>query len=93
MPKTLDDYLSEPELANEPSALREVHAIRLKIYDEIKDMTVAERTAYFSGPYQTFPLFRSSASFPYGRAAEFKNEVSNNRHSRIQFTSTSKIII
>ena len=49
MPKTLDDYLNEPELDNEPSALREVHAIRLKIYDEIKDMTVAERTAYFSG--------------------------------------------
>jgi len=49
MPKTLDDYLNEPEFANEPSALREVHAIRLKIYDEIKDMTVAERTAYFSG--------------------------------------------
>ena len=49
MPKTLDEYLNDPELANEPSALREVHAIRLKIYDEIKDMTVAERTAYFSG--------------------------------------------
>ena len=49
MPKTLDDYLNDPELANEPSALREIHAIRLKIYDEIKDMTVTERTAYFSG--------------------------------------------
>jgi len=49
MPKTLDDYLNDPELVNEPSALREVHAIRLKIYDEIKDMTVAERTAYYNG--------------------------------------------
>jgi len=49
MPKTLDDYLNDPELANEPSALREVHAIRLKIYDEIKDMTAAEMTAYFNG--------------------------------------------
>jgi len=45
--KTLDDYMNDPEIVNEPSALREVHAIRLKIYDEIKDMTAAEMTAYF----------------------------------------------
>ena len=47
MKKTLDDYLNDPELADEPSALREVHAIRLMIRDETKDMTAAERTAYF----------------------------------------------
>jgi len=47
MKKTLDDYLNEPELADEPSALREVHAIRLMIHDETKDMTAAERTAYY----------------------------------------------
>jgi hypothetical protein len=47
MTKTLDDYMNDPELANEPSALREVHAIRLMIHDETKDMTAAERTAYF----------------------------------------------
>ena len=45
MTKTLDDYLNEPELANEPNALREVHAIRLKIHDERKDMTAAEYNA------------------------------------------------
>jgi ethanolamine ammonia-lyase large subunit len=49
MPKTIEDYMNDPEIANEPSALREIHAIRLKIYDEIKNMTVEERTAYFSG--------------------------------------------
>jgi hypothetical protein len=49
MKKTLDDYLNDPDLANEPSALREVHAIRLMIHDETKGMTVAEHTAYFSG--------------------------------------------
>jgi hypothetical protein len=43
--KTLDDYLNDPELANEPSALREVHAIRLKIHDERKGMTAAEYNA------------------------------------------------
>ena len=47
MKKTIDDYLNEPELANESSVLREVHAIRLMIYDEIKDMTAAEQTAYY----------------------------------------------
>ena len=49
MKKTLDDYLSDPDLANEPSALREVHAARLLIQDETKGMTVAERTAYYHG--------------------------------------------
>ena len=45
MKKTLDDYLNDPDLANEPSALREVHAIRLKIHDERKSMTTAEYNA------------------------------------------------
>jgi len=42
MAKTIDDYLNDPDLANEPEALREVHAIRLKIHDERKGMTAAE---------------------------------------------------
>jgi hypothetical protein len=45
--KTLDDYLKLPELANEPAALREVHAIRLMIHEETKNMTAEERTAYY----------------------------------------------
>jgi hypothetical protein len=45
MTKTLDDYLKDPDLANEPEALREVHAIRLKIHDERKGMTAAEYNA------------------------------------------------
>jgi len=49
MKKSLDDYLNDPDLANEPSALREVHAIRLMIHDETKGMTAAEHTAYFNG--------------------------------------------
>ena len=49
MKKTLDDYLNDPDLADEPAALREVHAIRLMIHDETKNMTVAEHTAYFKG--------------------------------------------
>ena len=47
MKKTLDDYLNDPDLANEPSALREVHAARQVIQDETKGMTAEERTAYY----------------------------------------------
>lgn len=47
MTKTLDDYMNDPDIINEPSALREVHAARFMIQDEIKDMTAEERTAYY----------------------------------------------
>ena len=47
MKKTFNDYLNDPDIVNEPSALREVHAARLMIQDETKDMTIAERTAYY----------------------------------------------
>jgi len=47
MTKTIDDYLKDPDLADEPSALREIHAARLMIQDETKGMTAAEKTAYY----------------------------------------------
>jgi len=45
MAKTIDDYLNDPDLANDPEALREVHAIRLKIHDERRGMTATEYNA------------------------------------------------
>jgi len=36
------------EIVNEPMPLREIHAIRLKIYDETKGMTTDERRAYYT---------------------------------------------
>jgi hypothetical protein len=45
MTKKLDDYLKDPALADEPEALREVHAIRLKIHEERKGMTAADYNA------------------------------------------------
>jgi len=48
MNKTIDDYMNDPDIVNEPKALREIHAVRLMIYDEIKNMTASERTAYFN---------------------------------------------
>jgi len=47
MTKTIKDYMNDPDLVDEPQVLREVHAIRLMIRDETKDMTVSERTAYY----------------------------------------------
>ncbi len=44
--KTLDDYMNDPDIIDEPMALREIHAIRLKIYDETKGMTAAEYNSY-----------------------------------------------
>jgi hypothetical protein len=41
----LKPYMNDPDLVNEPSALREVHAIRLKIQDETKGMTPSEYNA------------------------------------------------
>ena len=48
MTKTLNEYLKDPDLANEPAVLREIHAIRLMIQDETKGMTISERTAYYN---------------------------------------------
>jgi hypothetical protein len=43
---TIEDYMKLPELDNEPEALREVHAVRLMIHDEVKNMTAEEKRAY-----------------------------------------------
>ena len=46
--KTLNDYMNDPSVINEQMPLREVHAIRLMIYDRTKEMTPAERTSYYN---------------------------------------------
>ena len=43
-----EKYMNDPEIVNEPMALREVHAIRLMIYEDTKEMTQAERKAYYN---------------------------------------------
>ena len=40
--KTIDDYMDDPAIADEPRALREIHAARLMIRDERKNMTASE---------------------------------------------------
>jgi hypothetical protein len=36
-------YMNDPDIINEPSALREVHAVRLQISEEIKNCSPEER--------------------------------------------------
>ena len=46
MKNTLDIYMDEPGIINEPMPIREIHAIRLMIHDETKNMTPDERTSF-----------------------------------------------
>ena len=45
MTKTWEDYYNDPDIVHEPSAMREIHAIRLRIYDERKGLSWAEYNA------------------------------------------------
>jgi hypothetical protein len=40
--KTIEDYLNDPAIADEPLPVREIHAARLMIQDERKNMTARE---------------------------------------------------
>jgi len=40
--------MNDSDIINEPMPLREIHAIRLKISDEIKNLKVDERRAYYT---------------------------------------------
>jgi hypothetical protein len=40
--KTFEDYYNDPAIVDEPSALREIHAIRFMLADQTKNMTVEE---------------------------------------------------
>ncbi|GBR75971.1 hypothetical protein NO2_0591 [Candidatus Termititenax persephonae] len=43
----MNNYFYSPELTDEPLALREIHAIRLAIHAETKNMNPEEKRAYF----------------------------------------------
>ena len=45
--RTFKDYMETPEIVNEPLYLREVHAARLMIQDETKNMSSEEWLNYW----------------------------------------------
>jgi hypothetical protein len=59
--RTFQDYMETPEIADEPLFLREIHAARLMIQDETKDMTPEERAVWFN---QKSTGFLDSPSVP-----------------------------
>jgi hypothetical protein len=52
--KTVQDYLKDPRLLNDPDMagamkpIKEIHAIRLMLQDETAGMTTAERVEYYN---------------------------------------------
>ena len=62
MRKDLDHYMNDPDIIDEPMGLREVHAIRLRMYDETKDLTFEERNAYLRDGAEKFFAQRSTAN-------------------------------
>jgi len=54
MKKILDDYMNDPSIMYVPKAIREIHETRAKIYEETKDMTPEEHTAYTTRKAKAF---------------------------------------
>ncbi|MDR3244317.1 MAG: hypothetical protein LBT79_06160 [Elusimicrobiota bacterium] len=46
--KTIEEYMNDPDIINEPMYLREIHAIRFKIQDELEGMSFQERADYMN---------------------------------------------
>jgi hypothetical protein len=49
----LAKYMNDPDIVNEPMGLREVHAIRLMLRDETRNMTSEEQAAYVNREAQS----------------------------------------
>ena len=67
--KTLEDYMNDPSVSHLQMPLREVKAIRLKIYDETKNMTSTELTNYYN---KNFEEAQKKYGFKFKTAATAK---------------------
>jgi hypothetical protein len=60
MTKTVDDYLNDPRILEDPEmmaapeCIREIHAIRLKLQDETAGMTTEEHVDYVNQKAKAF---------------------------------------
>jgi hypothetical protein len=54
MAKTFEEYYNDPEIADEPTALREIHAVRLQLHDERQGLTTAEYNSAVSESVDAF---------------------------------------
>jgi hypothetical protein len=46
--KTMEEYMNDPEIINEPMPMREIYASRFKIQDELEGMSFQERADYMN---------------------------------------------
>ena len=54
MTKSWEEYYNDPEIIREPSAMREIHAIRLMLHDEQEGLTAEEHTALVNKNTEVF---------------------------------------
>ena len=66
-----EKYYNDPEIVNEPAPLREVHAIRLMIHGETKDMTLDQRKLRLSKIVDV-----AQKEFGFKRVASAKDKLS-----------------
>jgi hypothetical protein len=52
--KTISDYMKDPDIIHEPMAMREIHAIRLKHYEDRRNMSSTEYNALVHKNAQAF---------------------------------------
>ena len=52
--KTLDDYMNDPEIINEPMALREIHVIRFMTQDITWEMAFEEKKMFYEAAAERF---------------------------------------
>jgi len=77
--KTVQDYLNDPRLLNDPDMagalepVREIHAIRLKIQDETAEMAISEKIESLNREAEIF-LAPMGKSLCYDLAGEGKFE-------------------
>lgn len=67
----LEKYLDDPEIVNEPTPLREVHAIRLMMHDETKEMSSAELRSYYA---EAVKEAREKYGVPASQSAGFEKK-------------------
>jgi hypothetical protein len=69
--KTINDYMNDPDVLEMPEYLREIHAARRLLQDEIAGMTIAEESAYFKKKTEDF---FSGMELPSPRYVDFSDQ-------------------
>jgi hypothetical protein len=83
--KTVQDYMTDPRLLNDPGMaealepIREIHAIRLKIQDELAGMSPEEEADYLNKKAEAFlaPMGKTLCYDLVGKGKLIPRDISN----------------